>query len=56
MKPWYRSRIIWLNVAVAGMSAAVATGQLPAGVAAFLTVLGAMANVVLRYDTTDTIE
>lgn len=55
-KPWYRSRMIWLNIIVAGMGSLLGTGVLPAWAMALVTVLVAMGNVILRYDTDQGVE
>lgn len=55
-KPWYRSRILWLNAFTAGAGAAIAAGCVSVAVAGWLTTVIAVVNVVLRYDTDQGIE
>lgn len=52
MKPWYKSRAVWFNVIVAAAGALVAIPNLlPAWGYAIATVIVAVVNVLIRFDT-----
>jgi uncharacterized membrane protein len=56
-KPWYQSRILWLNIVVAVGGAMLGFAvDLPKWAVIGATVAVAIANVVLRYNTDQGIE
>lgn len=55
-KPWYHSRMIWLNIVAAAGQAIAATQDAPMWVVQLGAVVQAGANVLLRFDTSQPIK
>lgn len=51
-KPWWQSRVVWMNAIVAALGALLAIPNvLPTWAFALATVMVAIVNVFLRFDT-----
>lgn len=55
-KPWYKSWTIWINVLLAIVDFANALAQIVPIPPGFLTMLGALVNIILRFQTSKAIQ